>query len=54
MASPAKTLSGKVALVSGSSLGLGAAITRELSARGASVAINYPNASEHLRGHEGY
>ncbi|KAK1624338.1 hypothetical protein BDP81DRAFT_438290 [Colletotrichum phormii] len=34
-------LAGKVALVMGSSSGIGAAIVRELSARGASVVINY-------------
>ncbi|KAM6523125.1 hypothetical protein FSOLCH5_003744 [Fusarium solani] len=40
------TLAGKVALISGSSAGLGAAIARELLSRGASVVINYPNQSE--------
>ncbi|KAF4467247.1 hypothetical protein FALBO_5879 [Fusarium albosuccineum] len=40
------TLAGKVALISGSSAGLGAAIARELFSRGASVVINYPNPSE--------
>ncbi|KAI1031947.1 hypothetical protein LB504_000106 [Fusarium proliferatum] len=40
------SLAGKVALISGSSAGLGAAIARELSSRGASVVINYPNQSE--------
>ncbi|EEU33576.1 uncharacterized protein NECHADRAFT_56470 [Fusarium vanettenii 77-13-4] len=40
------TLAGKVALISGSSAGLGAAIARELFSRGASVVINYPNQSE--------
>ncbi|RKK10056.1 hypothetical protein BFJ66_g13714 [Fusarium oxysporum f. sp. cepae] len=37
---------GKVALVSGSSSGLGAAIAREFSRRGCHVIINYPNSSE--------
>ncbi|KAH7376909.1 hypothetical protein B0T11DRAFT_335979 [Plectosphaerella cucumerina] len=40
------TLSGKVALISGSSAGLGAAIARELFSRGASVVLNYPFPSE--------
>lgn len=38
-------LSGKVAIVSGSSQGIGAAIVWELSARGATVVINYPSPS---------
>lgn len=38
------TLSGRVAIVSGSSSGIGASIARELSARGASVVVNYPHA----------
>lgn len=42
-ASTPLTLRGKVALVSGSSAGIGAAIARELARRGASVIINYPN-----------
>lgn len=40
------SLVGKVALISGSSLGMGAAIARELYKNGASVAINYPDPSE--------
>ncbi|KAF4473277.1 3-oxoacyl-(acyl-carrier) reductase [Fusarium agapanthi] len=40
------TLQGKVAIISGSSGGIGAAIARELSHRGARVVINYPFTSE--------
>ena len=42
MASPPKSLHGKVAVISGSCSGIGAAISKELSSRGASVVINYP------------
>lgn len=37
-----QTLAAKVAIVSGSNSGIGAAIARELSSRGAHVVINYP------------
>jgi NAD(P)-dependent dehydrogenase (short-subunit alcohol dehydrogenase family) len=40
-----KSLAGKVAIVSGSSSGIGAAIARELASRGANVIINYPFSS---------
>jgi 3-oxoacyl-[acyl-carrier protein] reductase len=46
MESPNLSLKGKVALVSGSSSGIGAAIAQELSSRGAAVIINYPYPSE--------
>lgn len=41
-----RALDGKVALVSGSSSGIGAAIARQLASRGAAVIINYPHPSE--------
>lgn len=37
-----QTLTGKIAVVSGSSSGIGLAIATELSSRGASVVVNYP------------
>ncbi|KAI0133586.1 putative short chain dehydrogenase [Xylariales sp. AK1849] len=42
---PDQTLKDKVAVVTGSSTGIGAAIAQELSSRGAAVVINYPFAS---------
>lgn len=39
---PDQTLAGKVAIVTGSSTGIGAAIAQELASRGASLVINYP------------
>ncbi|KXL45388.1 hypothetical protein M433DRAFT_154470 [Acidomyces richmondensis BFW] len=41
------TLEGKVAVISGSSSGIGAAVAKELAARGAHVTVNYP--FDHLR-----
>ncbi|KAJ0416727.1 hypothetical protein BJY00DRAFT_325983 [Aspergillus carlsbadensis] len=37
-----QTLTGKVAIVTGSSSGIGAAIVRELSSRGANTVVSYP------------
>lgn len=39
---PEQTLAGKVAVVTGSNTGIGAAICKELASRGASVVVNYP------------
>lgn len=39
---PDQTLTGKVAIVTGSNTGIGAAIAQELSSRGANVVVNYP------------
>lgn len=40
------SLAGRVAVVSGSSQGIGAAIARELSSRGAVLVLNYPDPSQ--------
>ncbi|KAB5583289.1 hypothetical protein GE09DRAFT_295578 [Coniochaeta sp. 2T2.1] len=39
---PDQTLTGKIALITGSNTGIGASIAHELSSRGASVILNYP------------
>lgn len=46
MKNSAKTLTGKTALVTGGSRGIGAATARSLAAAGADVAISYANSSE--------
>ena len=40
------TLQGKVAIVTGGSKGIGAAITRELASNGVKVAVNYNSSKE--------
>jgi NAD(P)-dependent dehydrogenase (short-subunit alcohol dehydrogenase family) len=44
---PDQTLSGKVAIITGSNTGIGAAIAHELSSRGAYIVINYPYSTLH-------
>jgi NAD(P)-dependent dehydrogenase (short-subunit alcohol dehydrogenase family) len=52
MTLPSQSLAGKVAVVSVASSGIGAAIVRELSRRGASVVINYRSESEKNQANE--
>lgn len=42
MAQDSQTLANRIAVVSGSSSGIGAQIARELSSRGATIVLNYP------------
>lgn len=44
-----KLLEGKIALVTGGSRGIGAAIARELGRQGATVVINYNHSNEHAQ-----